>query len=232
MLILGMDTSTPRLALGLRLCGETLAVRHVRPESRPAEIILDELDALLRKAGVGMDAVQGIAVGLGPGSFTGLRVGAATAQGLAQARGIPLAGVSSFRTMAAAAGDGPVLVVEDARRGQWYGAVYRRAPACERPILQEGLYDAGTLTARLPSDTACVTGPGAHLFSAELETAGIEIPRILTGEAAYPSADVLIGLAEDPLRRGGETPENLVPNYIRRTQAEETRRARAGERSS
>ena len=109
MLILAFDTATDVATSALVDDGEVLGERSSR-----AVTVLEDVDALLRQAGAHTREIGGIAVGTGPGSFTGVRVGLATARGLALALGVPGAGVST-RDARAAGAPGAVPVV-DARR--------------------------------------------------------------------------------------------------------------------
>ncbi len=122
--------------------------------------MLEDIDALLRQAGAHTRELGGIAVGIGPGSFTGVRIGLATARGLALALGVPVAGVSTLDALAAGA-PGAVPVV-DARRGEVFvlqDEARVLAPAALRP-------EPGTL----------YVGNGALRFRSLLEAAGAEIP--------------------------------------------------------
>jgi tRNA threonylcarbamoyladenosine biosynthesis protein TsaB len=137
MIVLGFDTSTPATAVALRLAdGRTTHARDDPPAgAHPghATRLLDMAHELLGGAGVAWGDIDRIAVGVGPGTFTGLRVGVATARGLAQSLSIELVGVSSPRALAVAAlasqrleggGHGAVLAVIDARRGEAFAAAY------------------------------------------------------------------------------------------------------------
>lgn len=121
-LILTLDTSTPHLALGLR--GDGLELARVLEVGRAhAERLPAELEGLYREAGLplGTDLVV---VGSGPGSYTGLRVGASYALGLGRAWGVPVLGVSSLEGLPVTL-EGEVAVSQDARKGMIYGASYR-----------------------------------------------------------------------------------------------------------
>lgn len=133
MIVLGFDTSTPVTAVGLRAPGgRTLQARDdPAADERPghATRLLPLAADLLEQAGLAWSAIERIAVGVGPGGFTGLRVGVASARGLAQSLGAELVGVSSLRALAHGAMQqettGPILAVIDARRGEVFAAAYR-----------------------------------------------------------------------------------------------------------
>src|SRR6478672_2493232 len=138
MIVLGLDTATPATAVALRLDdGRTTQARDdPAPGEHPghATRLLAMAHELLSASGVRWSEIERIAAGVGPGTFTGLRVGLATARGLAQSLEIELVGVSSLAALAAGAlqQDAPaqaparVLAVIDARRGEVFAAVYER----------------------------------------------------------------------------------------------------------
>src|SRR3954471_17568854 len=111
MLILAFDTATDVATSALVSDGEVLGERTSR-----AVTLLEDVDALVRPAGARTHDLEALAVGVGPGSFTGVRIGLSTARGLALALGIPVAGVSTLTALAAGA-PGAVPVI-DARRGE------------------------------------------------------------------------------------------------------------------
>lgn len=156
MLILAFDTATAVATSALVDDGEVLGERTSR-----AVTLLEDADALLRQGGVRDRRLEGIAVGTGPGSFTGLRMGLVTARALAFALGAPVAGVS---TLAALAHGSPgALPVVDARRREIFTL------AGGEPVV---LAPAGL---QLEPGTVCV-GDGAVLYRALLEDKGAEIP--------------------------------------------------------
>jgi tRNA threonylcarbamoyladenosine biosynthesis protein TsaB len=155
MLILAFDTATDVATSALVSDGEVLGERTSR-----AVTLLQDVDALLRQAGAHTRDVDALAVGIGPGSFTGVRVGLATARGLALALGVPVAGVSTLEALAAGA-PGAVPVV-DARRREVF--VLQGEPRVVAPGDLELL--PGSL----------VVGSGAVRYRAVFEAAGAEIP--------------------------------------------------------
>jgi len=154
MLILAFDTATDVATSALVSDGEVLGERTSR-----ASTVLEDIDALLRQAGAHTRELEGIAVGIGPGSFTGVRIGLATARGLALALRVPVAGVSTLDALAAGA-PGAVPVV-DARRGEVF--LLQGEPRVLPPAEVE-----------LASGTVCV-GSGAVRYRSVLEAAGAEI---------------------------------------------------------
>jgi tRNA threonylcarbamoyladenosine biosynthesis protein TsaB len=155
MLILAFDTTTEVATSALVADGEVLGERVSR-----AVTLLEDIDALLRQGGAHPGDLDALAVGIGPGSFTGVRVGLATARGLAFALELPVAGVSTLAALAAGApGATPVI---DARRREVF--VLQGEPRVLAPADVE--LDAGTL---------CV-GNGAVRYRSILQAAGAEIP--------------------------------------------------------
>jgi tRNA threonylcarbamoyladenosine biosynthesis protein TsaB len=155
MLILAFDTATNQATSALVRDGEVLGER-----ASTASRVLADADELLRDAGLEQGDITHLAVGTGPGSFTGIRIGLATARGLAFSLGIPVAGVSTLAALAAGApGAVPVL---DARRREVF--VLLDGPSCLSP---------GDL--ELAPGTLCV-GDGAVRYRDVLEAKGARVP--------------------------------------------------------
>jgi tRNA threonylcarbamoyladenosine biosynthesis protein TsaB len=170
--ILGIDTATAGTAVALWAPDGPEVERRDDPPfgARPAHAtrLLPLVEEVLAAAGAGWERVERIAVGVGPGGFTGLRLGIATARALAQARDLPLAGVSSLEALAApAGGEGPVVAAIDARRGEVFAAAY--------PGFGPIALTPADLAARIPVGARTV-GDGAVRFREELERAGAAIP--------------------------------------------------------
>jgi tRNA threonylcarbamoyladenosine biosynthesis protein TsaB len=223
VITLGFDTATPSTAVGLRLAdGATLQARDDPGQGeRPghATRLLAMAGALLAEAGMSWRALERIAVGLGPGTFTGLRVGVATARGLAQTLAVELVGVSSLRALAQPLGEqerGPVLAVIDARRGEAFAAAYQAGEELisPRPLASRQL---GQLALARSDASWRAFGDGAVRFREQLEQAGVSV-----AEDACPlhrvSARAIcdLGVRAEPLTAY----EALLPDYCRRPDAE------------
>ncbi len=196
MLILAFDTATDVATSALVADGEVLGERTSR-----AVTLLEDVDALLRQAGARTRDVEALAVGIGPGSFTGVRIGLATARGLALALGLPVAGVSTLDALAAGA-PGAVPVV-DARRREVF-------------VLQQELRVLAPGKLELPPGTVCV-GSGAVRYRALLTAAGAEIPPD-EDERHVPRARFHAQLARD-----FGPAEAVEPLYLRIPDADRTR---------
>lgn len=194
MLVLAFDTATDVATSALVEDGRVLGERAGAPRA-----LLADVDALLAEAGAGPDDLDALVVGTGPGSFTGTRIGLATARGLALALDLPVAGVSTLDALAAAA-EGAYPVV-DARRGE----VFVRGPRAVAP---------GDL--ELEPGTLCV-GSGAVRHRAILERKGARIPPD-HDPVHLPRASLHARLAGEP----GDA-VTILPLYVRAPDAEARR---------
>ncbi|MEW2519767.1 tRNA (adenosine(37)-N6)-threonylcarbamoyltransferase complex dimerization subunit type 1 TsaB [Actinacidiphila alni] len=210
MLLLAFDTATPAVTAALHDGERVLAESTVVDARRHGELLLPAVDRVLTTAGRALADVTGLVVGVGPGPYTGLRVGLVTAASFADVLGVPVHGVCTLDGLAWAAGeaglDGPFTVATDARRKEVYWARYdgprSRAtePAVDRPA------DIADAVRGLPA-----VGAGAALY-----------PEVFTDRRADPdhlSAGSLAALAAHRLA-AGEPFEPPLPLYLRRPDAQ------------
>jgi tRNA threonylcarbamoyladenosine biosynthesis protein TsaB len=228
MTIVGFDTSMPvTAACVLRADGRTFSTpppgpeRLLGPPGHSAEL-LPALAALLEEASVEWEEVTALAVGVGPGTFTGLRIGVATARALAHALEIGISPVPSLAALAAgleAAGgeDRPMLPLIDARRRQVFAALYRPGRPLE-PEWGPFALDPEELVARLAEggESPLAAGDWALESRADLEAAGALVPPADSGLHAVDALHVC-RLAEmiDPI-----PPAEVTPVYVRLPDAE------------
>lgn len=216
--VVGFDTATPRLTVAAARDGEVLFERAVEPDpgGRPAHAreLLGATEAAADAAG-GWDGVGTIAVGIGPGSFTGLRIGVATARGLAQGLGRELAPVGSLRALALGiGGDGPLLPVIDARRGQVFAALYEHGDEVWEPFVASP-EELGERIAALGSNPLA-GGDGSVRFRRQLESAGATVLGD-DDEDHRISARHVCALAG---QAGSAQPDEVEPIYLRPPDAE------------
>lgn len=194
---LALDCATARAVCGIVRDGRELAFASAEG-GHAAQRALVLVDEVLARAGYELPDIGRIVVGCGPGSFTGLRVGIATARGLALALDLPCEGVSTLEALAAGAPAGVALV--DARRGELFALDADGTAVVELPERVAGRLEPGTL---------CL-GDGATRYRSLLEDAGAVVPPDDDARHA-PTAEALARLA------AGGAPE---PVYVRRPDAE------------
>jgi tRNA threonylcarbamoyladenosine biosynthesis protein TsaB len=206
--VLGIETTTLQASAALVEGGQLVATRtHARPK-QSAEQLLPMIAELLASAGWSRTALDRIGVSVGPGSFTGLRVGIACAQGLAMGLGVPLLGVTSLRAMARAVPEsisGVRCALLDARRGEVFAAAYQAGPQAAELLAPLAL----AASAARASLERAIAAPIVWVGSG-LSLAGIEPSRSFP-EADEPSAAAVGQLAE-ALEPAEHPP---VPVYVR-----------------
>ncbi len=185
---------------------------------RHSTALLAEVERAAAAAG-GWDEVDSIAVGVGPGSFTGLRIGVATARALSAGLGLPASGVCTLdaigRGLVEADGDSPILAILDARRGEVFAALYSAAGERLWGPLVEAPGDLAKRIAGLP-EAPLAGGSGALRFRDEL---GVETPEDDDPVHRVAARHVCALAAAD----GARDPGRLVPIYLRVPDAERWR---------
>jgi tRNA threonylcarbamoyladenosine biosynthesis protein TsaB len=218
VILVALDTATPATVAGVLLPGGRVVearddpVEGSRGEHAARALVL--LGQAMEEAAVGWSDVERIAVGVGPGGFTGLRIGIATARALAQGHGLPLAGVGSLEALAAGVPPGgPVAAVIDARRGEVFAGVWEAG----RELMPPAALAPDALAGRLAAMDRPVqaVGDGAVRFRAELEGAGVAISADGSAVHRITAAPLCrLGAAQDPVDRDG-----LLPDYRREPDA-------------
>jgi len=223
VLILGVDTSTQHTSVALATEQGTVAALDLGGDRAAHELVVPALEQLLAWSGVALDRIGGVAVGIGPGLFTGLRVGVATAKGLAQARGLPIVGVASLDVLAFMHRHSRRLIcpVLDAKRGEVFYGFYRPVPA---GVARQTGHQAGTpehLAADIHAtgEDVLVVGAGGLVYRRTLEDVGsVEFG---SGERAHPSAAAMVDLTIPRfLREDFDRVFDVEPIYLRRSDAE------------
>ncbi len=233
--LLAIESATSRLSVAL-LRGDGTPIERAADESsgrntgHHAERILPLIEALFDAAGCDAEAPTALAVSIGPGSFTSLRVGLATAKGLAFATDRPVIPVPTLEALAfgarIAGDERPLAAILDARRGEVYAAIFRPQEGGLHCLQPDGLFSPEELAARLPMGCRLV-GEGAHLL-ASLVPAPDEDPC-----TRWPRAASVARLARARLSIGDLGAESdLAPRYVRRAEAEAKRTASAVEEPS
>jgi tRNA threonylcarbamoyladenosine biosynthesis protein TsaB len=217
--LLGLDTSTPAAsACVLTADGQAFEVappaeRLGRPPAHASELMPAVAEAMER-AGADWGDLDAIAVGVGPGTFTGLRIGIATARALATAAELPLRRVSSLAALAAGI-EAPVkLPLIDARRGEVFAAAWHDGERLLEPVA----IDPAELAARLAAGRLAAplaAGDGAVRFREELERAGAAVPDDRSPAHRVSAIEICrLGAAGDVTDR-----DRLVPDYRREPDA-------------
>ncbi len=236
MLLLGIDTATRRV--GVVLGNEYGVLGRVElggpaddGPPRHAEALTPAIRYLCQQTGTRLDHVSAIAVGIGPGMFTGLRVGVTTAKVLGQALRVPLVPISSLDLLAYPLRHARSLVVPaiDARRSEVYYAYYRAVPGGVQRVGEYEISSPNDLAAELAArgEETLLCGDGALRFAEHF--AGIERIEIAGSGHVAPSLAALVELAAGRYQREEfYPPDQVLPMYLRQSDAELVRDRRGG----
>lgn len=221
-LLLTIQTASPAGSVALTAGDHLLAEYNLDLLKTPTEWLLKSIADLLEMADVKQADLDAIAVVLGPGSFTGLRVGLATAKGLSLAAGCPLLGISSLRCLAMQVpfADLPVCAMLDARKQEVYAATYRWQGGAPQPVTAETVSPPEQLLAGIKGEVL-FAGNGAQVYRtlivrqlgdrAHFAPAFVNLPRA-AGAAALAVRDWEAGRTFSA--------DELMPNYLRPAEAE------------
>lgn len=244
MLVLGIDTSTTIASVavvegGKVLCEESAAdlgpATSCAPAARAnhAEVVLPLIDKLLRREALALADVSAFAVTIGPGSFTGLRIGLSTAKGLTYGADVPVAGIPTLLAVAARVNDreGLICPLLDARKREVYAALFRRAERGMERISDDVVASPERVVESVRAAAggeACLFffGDGARIYRNVIEEA-LGNRALFTSGESYPSTAAAAARLGEQKILGGEREAagSLVPLYLRPSEAELKRRA-------
>jgi tRNA threonylcarbamoyladenosine biosynthesis protein TsaB len=222
MYILGIETSTKTGSVAVVSEQAVVAQYSLNIEVTHSERLMATVDRVLKDTGLAIADMDAFAVAVGPGSFTGLRIGLATVKGLVLATGKPVAAVPTLRALAAQVpfAAHPVCPILDARKHEVYAALYRVEGAGPVQLLPEAAVSIGELAARIAGKTVFI-GEAASLYRAEIEDRFGERALFGPRSASLPSAGTVAELGLSMIKSGVPIdPDNLTPLYIRRPEAE------------
>jgi tRNA threonylcarbamoyladenosine biosynthesis protein TsaB len=210
-LVLAIATATPQVSVAIgEPGGRPLGAIRLAQGRRHGEVLAPAIESLSRLTGVRLDELSMVAVDAGPGLFTGLRVGVATAKALASALGVPLVASSSLDLLAHPHRNSgrPVAAVVDARRGEVFWALYRPGGEGMLAVAEPAVGSPDDLPAALAgAGGVLLAGDGARRYSSELARFPLADERF-----DHPSAEALVELAA---ARPAVAPEKVTPLYLR-----------------
>jgi tRNA threonylcarbamoyladenosine biosynthesis protein TsaB len=233
MLILGIETATPQVSVAIGGHEGVIALFEVARRRRHAETLVPAIEFCCQQSGVRLDEIGLVAVDVGPGLFTGMRVGLATAKALAQALRVAMIGISSLDLLAFPhrQSDRVVVPVVDARKGEVFYAIYRPVPGGVQQVVEPRTASVDELVADLVArsqDTLCV-GDGALRYRREI----CDGYHCEFADEAYPSAGPLVQLAHArALREEWEQPSDIHALYLRPPDADINWASRAAARTA
>lgn len=217
MKILALDTATEACSAALWCDGEILARRYQLAPRRQAELILPFCEAVLDEAGLSPTQLDALAFGRGPGAFTGVRVAASVAQGIAFATDLPVLPISTLAAMAHGVWrchrSERIAVAIDARMGEIYWACYRVMDQFIEPVVPERVCPPGRVSAVPDSGIWVGAGTGWGKYPERLEQ---RFPIAECRPEWYPDAIDIAELGAMSWREGKAVPaEQALPVYLR-----------------
>jgi tRNA threonylcarbamoyladenosine biosynthesis protein TsaB len=222
MLILGIETSTKTGSVAVVSDTSVIAQYSLNIEVTHSERLMSTVDRVLKDTGLTIADLDGFAVAVGPGSFTGLRIGISTVKGLALATGKPIAAVSTLKALAwnlPFAGV-PVCPMLDARKNEVYTALYRYEGAVLVQTMPDAAIPLTALAGKIEGMTV-FTGEAAHIYRSEIERQCGARALFAPSSAILPSAAAVAEIGLEMIMNNRQVePDSLTPIYIRRPEAE------------
>ncbi len=222
MNILGIETSTKTGSVAIVSEDGVIAQYSLNIEVTHSERLMSTIERVLKDTGLAVSDIGGFAVAIGPGSFTGLRIGLSTVKGLALATGNPVAAVPTLLALAwnLPFSGYPVCPLLDARKNEVYAALYRFEGKALVQVLPEAAIPLSSLAQQVNAMTV-FTGEGSRIYRTEIQ-------RIFGNRAVFaphsvilPSGATVAEIGLDMIKSGKlAEPDSLTPLYIRRPEAE------------
>jgi len=224
MIVLGIESATAQVGCALGGVEGVFASFHASRGRRHAETLVPAIEFVCRSARIELREISVVAVDVGPGLFTGLRVGMATAKAMASALRVPVIGMSSLDLLAHQVRHSPRLIVPviDARRGEVFSATYRHVQGGVQRLSEPKVGTAAELAndLRATNHESLLIGDGAVRYASELAEEGAKVEIGSVG-VQWPSAGDLVELAHPrALREEFIQPSELHPLYLRKADAE------------
>ena len=222
MYILGIETSTKTGSVAVVSENGVIAQYSLNIEVTHSERLMSTVDRVLKDTGLVMRQFDGFAVAIGPGSFTGLRIGVSTVKGLALATGKPVAAVPTLLALAwnVAHAAYPVCPMLDARKNEVYAALYKSDGTHFVPVMTEMVISLARLGDRI-TGTTVFTGEASFLYREEIRKQFGAAALFAPLSSILPSAAAVAEIGLDMIRSGRQAdPDSLSPLYIRRPEAE------------
>jgi tRNA threonylcarbamoyladenosine biosynthesis protein TsaB len=222
MYILGIETSTKTGSVAIASEDGVIAQYSLNIEVTHSERLMSTVDRVLTDTGFTTADMDGYAVAIGPGSFTGLRIGLAAVKGLALVTGKPVAAVPTLKALAwnlpyAAY---PVCPMLDARKNEVYAATYRFEGSALFYVMAEAVISLSRLSGRI-SEKTLFTGEASRLFRKDIIELFGDRALFAPISAILPSAAAVAEIGLDMIKSGKlADPDSLTPMYIRRPEAE------------
>ena len=222
MYILGIETSTKTGSVAVVSEQAIVAQYSLNIEVTHSERLMATVDRVLKDTGLAIADMDAFAVAIGPGSFTGLRIGLATVKGLVLATGKPVAAVPTLRALAALVPFSayPVCPMLDARKHEVYAALYRVEGDGPAQLMPEATVPISDLASRITGKTVFI-GEAASLYRADIEERLGDRALFGPRSASLPSAGTVAELGLSMIKSGVRVDaDSLTPLYIRRPEAE------------
>ncbi len=221
MRVLTIETSTPTEDVAVVEAGLVLAERRLAAGRGHAEELVIAIAEALRDAGTELRALAAIGVSIGPGRFTGLRVGLSTAKGLSAVSGVPVRPVPTLEALARSADGRGTLVAPalDARRGEVYGALFRLGERCPSRLLEDLAEPPDAFAARVREAAAgepvLLLGTGAIAYRGELGGVLGAAARFPDAAVLHPSALAIAAMVEEAAADPAPALDTIEPVYLR-----------------